>query len=100
MRQNLMVTASVVLLIALPPTRVAAQNGLMLRVGLVTRDNQSASAGSVSRGVQLGAAEAKQTAALFGGGVLLFQESADGNVESAASRLLSQRKVQILIGSS
>lgn len=99
-RQNLMLAVSLVLLIALPPKPVAAQNGLTLRVGLVVRDNQAASAASVSRGVQLGAAEAKETAALFGGGVLLFQQSAGGNIESAASRLLSRRKVQILIGSS
>lgn len=55
---------------------------------------------SVARGVELGAAEANATATLFGGSVLLFQESAEGTAESAAKKLLSERKVQVLIGSS
>ena len=54
----------------------------------------------MSRGVQLGAAEAKQTAKLFGGDVLLFEELASGTSEAAAARLLSRRKVQVLIGAS
>ena len=58
------------------------------------------SAASVARGVQLGAAEAKTTATLFGGSVLLFEEPAAATAELAATRLLSRRKVQVLIGSS
>jgi len=70
-----------------------------LRVGLIT-PAYSAAAASIDRGVRLGALEAKHTANLFGGDVLLFEEKAAGNLERAAERLLSKGKVQVLIGSS
>ena len=97
-RQNLIVI-SVLLLVATAP-ELAAQRPPTLRVGLVTRVKPSIAAASVSRGVELGAAEAKQTATLFGGDVLLFEESTDANAEPAAAKLLARRKVQVLIGSS
>ena len=94
-RQNL-----IVFCVPLLAASAAAQQPITLRVGLVTRVSPSPTAVSVTRGVQLGAAEAKQTATLFGGDVMLFEERADPNPESAAARLLAQRKVQVLIGSS
>jgi ABC-type branched-subunit amino acid transport system substrate-binding protein len=97
-RQNTIVLS--VLLLVAAATQLTAQTPLALRVGLVTQVKPSPTAGSVSRGVELGAAEAKQTATLFGGDVLLFEEKAGANAESAAAKLLGQRKVQVLIGSS
>jgi ABC-type branched-subunit amino acid transport system substrate-binding protein len=79
---------------------LAAQMSPVLRVGLITRANPTGGAASVARGVELGAAEAKQTASLLGGNVVLFEESALGSVDAAATRLLSGRKVQVIIGSS
>ena len=54
---------------------------------------------AVARGVRLGAAESKQTAALFGGAVELYEASGSGSaaVSAAATSLLSRRKVQVLI---
>jgi ABC-type branched-subunit amino acid transport system substrate-binding protein len=51
--------------------------------------------------VRLGAAEAKQTAALFGGSVDLYEATASGaaGVTAAADQLLSERKVAVLIAS-
>ena len=49
--------------------------------------------------MRLGAVEAQQTAKLFGGNVLLFEEPAVGAAEGAAQKLLSERKVAVLIGS-
>ena len=48
---------------------------ISLRIGLVAAGSADASpaAASVARGVRLGAAEAKQTAALFGNNVDLFE---------------------------
>jgi ABC-type branched-subunit amino acid transport system substrate-binding protein len=72
-----------------------------LRVGLVTRVNpESAAELSIVRGARLGAAEARQTANLFGGDVQLFEESDTDRPEHSAQILLAQRKVQILIASS
>ena len=70
-----------------------------LRVGLVSAGS-SAAAASIDRGVRLGALEAKQTANLFAGDVQLFEERSRGAPEAAARKLLSERKVQVLIGSS
>lgn len=97
-RQSLSVIS--VLLLVATATQLAAQTPLTLRVGLVTQAKPSIATASVTRGVELGAGEAKQTATLFGGDVLLFEERADANAESAAAKLLAQRKVQVLIGSS
>ena len=89
------------LMLVLCATIVVAQGGPVLRVGLVSSVNSADSTEiSVQRGVRLGAAEAHQTASLFGGDVLLFEEPSQGNPQSAARKLLVQRKVQILIGSS
>lgn len=98
-RQNLIVFC-VPLLGASVAAQLAAQTPITLRVGLVTGVNPSATAASVARGVELGAAEAKQTATLFGGDVLLFEQAAGADAESAAAKLLSQRKVQVLIATS
>jgi len=48
----------------------------------------------------LGAAEAKQTAKLFGNDVELYEATAEHDLAAAAQRLLSQRQVQVIIGSS
>ena len=72
-----------------------------LRVGLVNALNpESPAESSIVRGARFGAAEAKQTAKLFGGDVQLFEDSDTDKPERAAQRLLAQRKVQILIASS
>ena len=94
------ITLFSLLVAAVQPARIVAQTPVTLRIGLITRPGPAPSAASVARGVQLGAAEAEATASLFGGGVALFEESSDGTAQSAATRLLSQRKIQVLIGSS
>jgi hypothetical protein len=74
-----------------------------LRIGLVNPGTagESAGAASVARGVRLGASESRQTAALFGDDVELYEENGDGGAAlTGAERLLSRRKVQILIGAS
>jgi ABC-type branched-subunit amino acid transport system substrate-binding protein len=84
----------------------AAQTGsrhTTLRIGLVTADSENASSGaaSIARGVRLGAAESKQTAALFGDNVELYEvDGAGGGALSSAERLLSARKIQVLISAS
>jgi ABC-type branched-subunit amino acid transport system substrate-binding protein len=82
--------------VSLQTVKLSAQT--TLRVGLVA--GSSAAAASIDRGVRLGALEAKQTAQLFAGDVLLFEESSRGAPEAAAQKLLSERKVQVLFGSS
>ena len=82
----------------LTPSMIVAQAPATLRVGLVTRAN-SPGASAIQRGVRLGAEEAKQTAKLFGGDVLLFEIASGGDAARAARQLLSQRKVQVLIAS-
>lgn len=99
-RQTFFIVMQSAAMIVFISTSLAAQNAPSLRIGLVTRGNALDASASVTRGARLGAAEARQTAALFGGDVLLFEEAADGSAERAAARLLAARKVQILIGSS
>ncbi|MFL5483027.1 MAG: ABC transporter substrate-binding protein [Gemmatimonadaceae bacterium] len=99
-RQNFIALFWLFSLVAFEAAKLTAQTNLTLRVGLVTRANPVPSAASIARGVQLGAAEAEKTATLFGGSVLLFEESVTSRAEAAAARLLSQRKVQLLVGSS
>jgi ABC-type branched-subunit amino acid transport system substrate-binding protein len=86
------------------PIRVFPQTpALHLRIGLITPDNgvDIAPAASVARGVRLGAAEANQTAALFGGDVQLFEAKGSGSgAIAAANSLLSGRKVQVLVAAS
>ena len=88
-----------VALVALCSRIVSAQTLPSLRIGLVTRRNSVASSQSIERCARLGATEAKQTATLFGGDVVLFAEPVSATAERAAQNLLSTRKVQILIGS-
>lgn len=73
-----------------------------LRIGLIIPTVAGASsAASVARGVRLGAGEAKQTGALFGDDVELYELSAAGAAASTASeKLLRARKIQVLIASS
>ncbi|HUQ99963.1 MAG TPA: hypothetical protein VM166_10940 [Gemmatimonadaceae bacterium] len=79
---------------------LAQSNTVRLRIGLIVPVSPSPAATSVARGVRLGASESKQTAALFGGDVELFEVTATGPAEviTAAQRLLSRSKVHILIG--
>jgi ABC-type branched-subunit amino acid transport system substrate-binding protein len=76
--------------------------GASLRIGVVIpRAPSSMAEKSSLEGVRLGAAEAKQTARLFGNDVEIFEVVAvrgTGGALHAASVLSSGRKVQILIG--
>jgi hypothetical protein len=78
----------------LPPIR--------LRIGLIIPENASAPTLAAVRGVRLGASESRQTAALFGGTVDLYEAVANGaaGVDAAASQLLSRRKVHVLLAAS
>jgi ABC-type branched-subunit amino acid transport system substrate-binding protein len=74
-----------------------------LRIGLVTGGSasQPPAEASIARGVRLGAAESKQTAALFGDNVDIYEgDGAGAAAVAAAERLLFARKVQVLIGAS
>jgi ABC-type branched-subunit amino acid transport system substrate-binding protein len=55
---------------------------------------------SAAGGVRLGAAEAKQTANLFGNDVELYEASPRTTATAAATQLLSARQVQVLIAGS
>jgi ABC-type branched-subunit amino acid transport system substrate-binding protein len=100
MRHTSLSIARTIAFVALA-TNVAAQVPPSLRVGFVaTADSRDSVAAAIERGVRLGAEEARRTANLFGGDVLLFAENSAGNPERAASRLLAARNVQVLIGSS
>ena len=71
-----------------------------LRIGLVTAGDANIPPGSasVARGVRMGAAESKQTAALFGDDVELYEADGGGAAAvTAAERLLSARQVQVVI---
>jgi ABC-type branched-subunit amino acid transport system substrate-binding protein len=86
-----------------PPIGAQTPGQTRLRIGLVIPPGLDATAASASvvRGVRLGAAESKQTAQLFGDDVQLFEATGtDAMAAAAARQLLSQRKVQILIGAS
>jgi ABC-type branched-subunit amino acid transport system substrate-binding protein len=78
------------------PTRGA------LRIALITPGNpgESTLSASAARGVRLGAAEAKQTANLFGNDVELYEMTTRTSATAAAMQLLSARQVQVLIASS
>ncbi|HEX6627081.1 MAG TPA: ABC transporter substrate-binding protein [Gemmatimonadaceae bacterium] len=80
---------------------LVAQVAPTLRVGLVSSSSSPAvtTASSIERGVRLGASEAKQTANLFGGDVLLFEAVGAADPTRAAQKLLSESKVEILLGS-
>jgi hypothetical protein len=80
----------------------AQQTRGALRIALITPGNQGASirSASAARGVRLGAAEAKQTANLFGNDVELYEATARPTAVAAATQLLSARQVQVLIASS
>lgn len=92
----------VVCSIATPVQTRAQPTQIALRIGLVTPRNPATSAPSASaaRGVRLGAAEAKQTANLFGDDVELYEATTRTTATAAATELLSARQVQVLIASS
>ena len=71
-----------------------------LRIGLLNAAGSDPDALSVERGVRLGAAEAKQTANLFGQNVELYEAPVGNDPIASATRLLSSRQVQVLISSS
>jgi ABC-type branched-subunit amino acid transport system substrate-binding protein len=94
-------TYAVTGLALLLPVRVYPQSSakLQLRIGLITANDPASAA--VARGVRLGAAEANQTAALFGDAVQLVEVSGSpGAAAQSANRLLAARKVQLLVGTS
>jgi len=75
--------------------------GTSLRIGVVTPATaMTAAQKSTFEGIRLGAAEAAQTAQLFGSDVQVFEASGDGRGRGAlpgAQFLSSARKVQVLI---
>ncbi len=73
-----------------------------LRIGLVSSSAPALarSEESVVHGVRLGAGEARQTATLFGDDVVLYEAATGKDATAAAAQLLSQRQIQVLIGSS
>jgi ABC-type branched-subunit amino acid transport system substrate-binding protein len=79
-------------------SQVTAHNPL--RIGLLTALGTNPNSTAIERGVRLGAAEAKQTANLFGNDVQLFEAPGGPDPIASATQLLSRRKVQVLIGSS
>jgi ABC-type branched-subunit amino acid transport system substrate-binding protein len=97
------VTIAVILSGALAP-RIIPQGvspHTSLRIGLVTTGGADASPGaaSIARGIRLGAAESKQTAALFGDNIELYEAVGVGAAALTAAELLSfARQVQVLIG--
>jgi ABC-type branched-subunit amino acid transport system substrate-binding protein len=79
----------------------SASRHTSLRIGLVTHGGAIVPPGAaaLARGIRLGAAESKQTAALFGDVVELFEADGAGAAAlTAAEQLSSVRKVQVLIG--
>jgi hypothetical protein len=85
------------------PAQTGAQTAHnALRIALITPGNPdgSTNSASVARGVRLGAAEAKQTANLFGNDVELYEATTRTTATAAAMQLLSRRQVQVLIASS
>lgn len=70
-----------------------------LRIALITSVSPR-SADAAAQGVRLGAAEAKQTANLFGNDVDLYEPNGGMEAAAAAAQMLSQRHVQVLIGTS
>lgn len=80
------------------PTHVDAH----LRIGVVapSASHGDAAAAAVVSGVKLGAAEAKQTAKLFGSDLDLYETGAAGTagVVPAATSLVSRRHIQVLVG--
>ena len=75
---------------------------VQLRIGLIIAGSPATLAeASIARGVRLGAAESKQTAQLFGDDVQLFEAGGAGpTAVAAAARLLSEKRIEILIGNS
>ena len=93
---------AVVLSISVTDSGVAqsASTPNVLRIGLLTAVSTNHYASSVEQGVRLGAAEAKQTANLFGSDVQLVEAHSGSDPVASATRLLSSRKVDVLIGTS
>jgi ABC-type branched-subunit amino acid transport system substrate-binding protein len=88
--------------IAAPRTFAQAGHaGFHLRIGLIlpAGGTEAARSASIARGVRLGAAEANQTAALFGDHVDLLEAAGSGTgAIAAAKRLLAAGQVEILVG--
>jgi ABC-type branched-subunit amino acid transport system substrate-binding protein len=77
--------------------------GAQLRIGVISASashGEATASAAVLSGVKLGAAEAKQTAKLFGSDVDLYETggaSTSGAVQAATS-LVSRRHIQVLVG--
>jgi ABC-type branched-subunit amino acid transport system substrate-binding protein len=100
--RHLILLGAIACIVPIPCSAQQTQQHIELRVGLV---NSGESAGvastSIARGVRLGAAEAKQTARLFGDDVQFAEAAgAAGAAVAAANRLLSSDRIEILIGTS
>src|SRR5712671_660109 len=95
---RLSITGSV--LFTAPLTGQAAPEPL--RIALITAGGSASTPASASavRGVRLGAAEAKQTARLFGDDVELYEAAGGRDPAAVAQQLLSRGQVQVIIGSS
>jgi hypothetical protein len=96
----------VALVVPIAASTQQTQQHVQLRIGLITTEGRGTSIEtsietSIARGVHLGAAEARQTAQLFGDDVQLFEASGAGATAiAAAERLLSANRIEILIGTS
>jgi ABC-type branched-subunit amino acid transport system substrate-binding protein len=104
LEQNLLRLCAILVIcfVTLPIDGRAQSTRGALRIALITPGNSGGSTPSASaaRGVRLGAAEAKQTANLFGNDVELYEGTTRTTATAAAAQLLSARQVQVLIASS
>ena len=100
--RHLILWGAVACTVPVPGSAQQTQQRIELRVGLVTSGESAGVAStSIARGVRLGAAEAKQTAHLFGDEVRFAEAAGVGAAAvAAANRLLSNDRVEILIGTS
>lgn len=102
-----MLTAAIALVVGAGGSMSGAQNPTRsseLRIGVITpRRAAIASERSAFRGIRVGAAEAKQTARLFGSDVEVYEADGDGRTRgaiAAANFLAARREVQVLVGTS
>jgi hypothetical protein len=93
---------SIACVVPIPGSTQQAQRHIQLRIGLITAGGTATPGeASIARGVRLGAAESRQTAQLFGDDVQLFEAAGTGaTAVEGADRLVSSKKIEILIGTS
>jgi len=103
-KRRTLVIAVALLLSAVSISAQVSTRTSELRIGVITpARTPTKSESSALRGIRLGAAEAKQTAHLFGREVELYEADGDGRAHgaiAAADFLATRHKVQVLIGTS